>query len=93
MIFMENFVVEIEGFFVKRNFEGIFMDGSEVIKFIEWLVEIISVNNGFDFVDIYNVIESNICKRSEKNFFGFFLEFKLEYIEFWKKNILIVFLK
>lgn len=93
MTSMENLAAEVEGFPVKRNLEGIPMDGSEVTKLIERLAETISANNGFDFADIYNVIESNICKRSEKNLFGSLLELKSEHIELRKKNISIAFLK
>ena len=93
MTSMENLTAEVEGFPVKRNLEGIPMDGSEVTKLIERLAETISANNGFDFADIYNVIESNICKRSEKNLFGSLLELKSEHIELRKKNISIAFLK
>lgn len=93
MTSMENLAAEVEGFPVKRNLEGIPMDGSEVTKLIERLAETISANNGFDFADIYNVIESNICKRSKKNLFGSLLELKSEHIELRKKNISIAFLK
>ena len=93
MTSMENLAAEVEGFPIKRNLEGIPMDGSEVTKLIERLAETISANNGFDFADIYNVIESNICKRSEKNLFGSLLELKSEHIELRKKNISIAFLK
>lgn len=86
MTSMENLAAEVEGFPVKRNLEGIPMDGSEVTKLIERLAETISANNGFDFADIYNVIESNICKRSEKNLFGSLLELKSEHIELRKKK-------
>ena len=93
MTSMENLAAEVEGFPVKRNLEGIPMDGSEVTKLVERLAETISANDGFDFADIYNVVESNICKRSEKNLFGSLLELKSEHIELRKKNISIAFLK
>lgn len=69
------------------------MDGVVFIKFIEWFVEVISVEEWMKFVNIYDIIESNICKRSEVKFFKLFFKLGLGWIEFEEKNFLDVFKK
>ncbi|PFX22270.1 hypothetical protein AWC38_SpisGene13221 [Stylophora pistillata] len=57
MISMENLAAKVENFPIKRNLEGIPMEGDEITKLIERLAETIDADSWLDLADVYKNIE------------------------------------
>lgn len=88
MTSVEGLAAELEKFPIKRSLEGSPMDGVALAELIERLAETIGADEWLDFANVYNIIESNICKRSEAKLVAPVFHLKSEQIELEKDNIL-----
>jgi len=84
---------QLTEFPIKRNREGRPMHGVALTKLIERLTETLSSDGWMNFADIYNTIESNICKRSDAKFLRPLFKLGSGQIEFDEKNLLDAFNK
>lgn len=67
---------------MKRIFEGSFIDGNVLVELVVRIVWVINVDVWYEFGNVYDVIEKDICKRSYEKLIKFlFVVFKLEEIK------------
>lgn len=90
---MVTLATQLTEFPIKRTREGRPMDGAALTKLIERLAEAISAEEWMKFANIYDTIESNICKRSEAKFLKPLFKLGSGRIEFEEKNLLDAFKK
>jgi len=90
---MVTLATQLTEFPIKRNSEGRPMHGVTLTKLIERLTETLSAGGWMNFANIYNTIESNICKRSEAKFLRPLFKLGSGQIEFDERNLLDAFKK
>lgn len=90
---MVTLATHLTEFPIKTTREGRPMHGAALAELIERLEESLSAEGWMDFANIYNTIESNICKKSEAKFLGPLFKLGSGQIEFDEKNLLDAFEK
>lgn len=90
---MVTLATELTKFPIKRTREGRSMHGIALAKLIERLAETLSADGWMNFANIYNTIESNLCKKSEAKFLAPVFKLGPAQIESDEKNILDAFKK
>lgn len=90
---MVTLATHLTEFPIKTTRDGRPMHGVALTELIERLAESLSTEGWMDFANIYNTIESNICKKSEAKFLGPLFKLGSGQIEFDEKNLLDAFEK
>ena len=90
---MVTLATQLTEFPIKRTREGRPMDGAALAKLIERLTETLSADGLMNFANIYDTVESNICRRSEAKFLRPLFKLGSGQIEFDEKNLLDAFKK
>lgn len=89
---MEQLVGKFKEFLVKKILRGSFIDGRGLVELVVRFVEMMNVNLWLDFVNVYDVVERNICKRSYVKFIElFFVLMKVYEIKEKSGDVLEVF--